>query len=69
MKRLAGLTALALIITGTGGCSWAGLRPRGSGYPSARPTAALPAADGVQYNPPGPPPPHPPHTPPPAARG
>src|SRR5690606_24017631 len=48
MKRLAGLTALALIITGTGGCSWLGFRDRGSDYLQARQTAPMRVAEAVQ---------------------
>lgn len=48
MKRLAGLTALALIITGTGGCSWLGFRDRGSDYLQARQTAPMQVPEGFQ---------------------
>ena len=48
MKRLAGLTALALIITGTGGCSWLGFRDRGSDYLQAQQTAPMRLPEGVQ---------------------
>ena len=48
MKRLAGLTALALIITGTGGCSWLGLRDRGSDYLQAQQTTPMRLPEGVQ---------------------
>lgn len=48
MKRLAGLTALALIITGTGGCSWLGFRDRGSDYLQAQQTAPMRVPDGFQ---------------------
>lgn len=48
MKRLAGLTALALIVTGSGGCSWLGLRDRGNDYLQAEQTAPMRVPDGVQ---------------------
>lgn len=51
MKRLAGLTALALIITGTGGCSWLGFRDRGSDYLQAQQAAPMRAPEGVQIKP------------------
>lgn len=48
MKRLAGLTALALIVTGTGGCSWLGFRDRGNDYLQAQQTAPMRVPDGMQ---------------------
>lgn len=51
MKRLAGLTALALIITGTSGCSWMGFRDRDSDYLQAQQTPPMRVPEGVQVKP------------------
>jgi outer membrane protein assembly factor BamC len=52
MKRLAGLSALALIISSTAGCGWLGgdkgyFRDRGSDYLSERRTAPMQVPEGV----------------------
>ncbi len=56
MKRLAGLTALALVIGNTSGCGWLWgpegyFRDRGDDYLNARETAPMQVPDGMQSKP------------------
>ena len=68
MKRLAGLSVLALMISSTSGCGWLWgedgyFRDRGNDYLDARETAPMQLPAGGQAKRPAPPPP--PSTPPP----